>query len=54
MQRKASDALVRRLECITIDGKRGRGRPKKTWEEQIRKDLDELRLLEDLTWDRTS
>ena len=44
MQRKTKDALVRRVESITIDSKRGRGRPNKTYKEQIRKDLGELHL----------
>ena len=44
MQRKVSDAPVRIVDSITIDGKRGRERHKKIWEEQIMKDLSELYL----------
>lgn len=54
MQKKASDKPVRRGENITIDGKRGHGRPKKTSVEQIRKDLGDVYLSEDLTWDMSS
>lgn len=39
MQRKVSDGPERTVKSITIDGKRGRGIPKKMWEKPIRKDL---------------
>ncbi|XP_057540595.1 uncharacterized protein LOC130818440 [Amaranthus tricolor] len=52
--RKIFDALVRRVESIIVDGKRGRGRPKRTWDEQIRVDLQELNLSADLTRDRSN
>ena len=54
MQRKNFDAPVRRVESIIVDGKRNRGRPKRTWDEQIRVDLQELNLSADLTRDRSS
>ena len=54
VQEKARATPVRRVENITINGKRGRGRHKKTCEEQIRKDLGELQLLKDLACDRSS
>ena len=54
MQRKIVVAPMRRVESIIVEGKRGRGRPKRTWDEQIRVDLHELNLSEGLTRDRGS
>ncbi|XP_057532812.1 uncharacterized protein LOC130810692 [Amaranthus tricolor] len=54
VQRKTFDAPVRRVESIIVKGKRSRGRPKRTWDEQIRVDLQELNLSVDLTRDRSS
>ena len=51
MQRKTFDAPVRRVESIIVEGKRSRGRPRRTWDEQIRVDLHELNLSEGLTRD---
>ncbi|VFQ71742.1 unnamed protein product [Cuscuta campestris] len=50
VRRRDADAPVRRCERITVI--RGRGRPKKNWEELIRKDLGLLDLTEDMTLDR--
>ena len=51
--RRPSDAPVRRSDMIRIDGgKRGRGRPKRTWVETIRLDLAKLNLREDMSLDR--
>ena len=47
------DVPVRRGETINIpEGKRGRGRPKKSLDEVIREDLKIVGLTEDLTQDR--
>ena len=54
MQRKTHDAPVRRTECIIVEGKKNRGKPRRTWEEQIISDLHELHLSMDLTRDRAS
>ena len=54
VQRKPIEAPVRRIETIIVEGKRSRGRPKKTWVEQIKDDLSELHLSKDLTRDRNS
>ena len=54
VQRKTFDALVKRVESIIVEGKRSRGKPKRTWDEQIRTDLHELNLSADLTRDRSS
>ena len=45
---------VRSVENITIEGRRGRGRPKLTWDERIRRDLIDLNLSEDMVGDRNS
>ncbi|KAM1006091.1 hypothetical protein ACFX2I_002875 [Malus domestica] len=53
VQRRPTDALVRRCDYGTkIQGRRGRGRPRKTLEETLRKDLEYLDLTEDLTQNR--
>ncbi|PHT97617.1 hypothetical protein BC332_33453 [Capsicum chinense] len=50
---EGTDAPVRRCERLTLDGfRRGRGRPKKYWRELIRRDMEQLELIEDLTLDR--
>ena len=54
MQRKTFDASVKRIESIIVEGKRGRGRPRRTREEQLKIDLHELHLSKDLTRDRGS
>ena len=54
VQRKTYNASVRRIENIIVEGKRSRGRPRRTWEEQTKSDLHYLHLSEDLTRDRGS
>ena len=54
MQRKTFAAPMRRVESIIVEGKRSRGKPKRTWDEQIRVDLHDLNLFEGLTRDRGS
>ena len=47
------DAPVRRCEMINIpEGKRGRGRPNKSLDEEIREDLKVVGLTEDLAQER--
>ena len=47
------DAPVRRCERINIsEGRRGRGRPKKSLDEVIREDLKVVGLTEDMAQDR--
>ncbi|CAN6541821.1 unnamed protein product [Malus baccata var. baccata] len=51
--KKATDAPVRRCDYGTeVQGQRGRGRPRKTLEETLRKDLEYLVLTEDMTQNR--
>ena len=49
VRRRHPEAPVRRCESLSLgDGRRGRGRPKKSWKEVIRNDLTLLGLTEDL------
>ncbi|RXH84666.1 hypothetical protein DVH24_032950 [Malus domestica] len=51
--RRPTDAPVRRCDYGTeVQGQRGRGRPRKTLEETLRKDLEYLVLTEDMTQNR--
>ncbi|KAM1659569.1 hypothetical protein ACFX2K_002661 [Malus domestica] len=53
VQRRPTDAPVRRSDYGTeVQGLRGRGRPRKTLEETLRKDLEYLDLTEDMTQNR--
>ena len=54
VQRKTHYAPVRMIECIIVEDKRSQGRPRRTWEEQIKSDLRELHLSKNLTRDRGS
>ncbi|KAM1191811.1 hypothetical protein ACFX2G_012464 [Malus domestica] len=53
VQRMPTDAPVRRCDHGTkVQGRRGRGTPRKTLEETLRKDLEYLDLTEDMTQNR--
>ncbi|KAM1080085.1 hypothetical protein ACFX2B_014574 [Malus domestica] len=53
VQRRSTDTPVRRCDYGTeVQGRRGRGRPRKTLEETLRKGLDYLDLTEDMTQNR--
>ena len=54
VQRTSFDAPVRRDKSIIVEGKRSRGRPRRSWIEQIKADLHKLNLSMDLTRDRDS
>ena len=41
MQEKTFDVPERRVESIIVEGKKSRGRSKRTWDEQIKVDLNE-------------
>ncbi|KAM1280162.1 hypothetical protein ACFX15_020552 [Malus domestica] len=54
VQRRPTDAPIIRCDYGTeVQGRRGRGKPRKTLEETLRKDLEHLDLTEDMTQDRT-
>jgi len=53
VKRRSVDAPVRNCEMINIrEGKRGRGRPKKSLDEVIREDMKVIGLTQDLAQDR--
>jgi len=53
VKRRSVDAPVRRCERINIpEGRRGRGRPKKSLDEVIREDLKVVGLTEDMAQDK--
>ena len=54
VKRRQMTAPVRSVEELTVEGRRGRGRPKLSWDEQIRKDLLDLHLSEEMVDDRTT
>ncbi|KAE8733165.1 Malonyl-CoA decarboxylase family protein isoform 2 [Hibiscus syriacus] len=51
LRRQPSDA-VRRVELITVDGARKRGRSRRKWVDCLRSDLKDLALTDDMTSDR--
>ncbi|KAF3645205.1 putative pre-mRNA-processing factor 6-like [Capsicum annuum] len=53
VMRRGMDAPVRRCERLALEGfKRDRGRPKKLWREMIKRDMEQLQLIEDMILDR--
>ncbi|XP_022024313.1 uncharacterized protein LOC110924629 [Helianthus annuus] len=54
VKRRQTTELVRVVKTLTVKGRRSRGRPKLTWDEQIRQDLIGLLLSEDMVHDRSS
>ncbi|GJV01313.1 zinc knuckle CX2CX4HX4C containing protein [Tanacetum coccineum] len=49
---RPQSAPVRRVESLTVDEARRRGRPKLRWEDRLKTDLKEMLLSEDMTSDR--
>ena len=54
VRRRQTTEPVRVVETLSVEGRRSRGRPKLTWEEQIRQDLLGFHLSEDMVHDRCS
>ncbi|KAL6575540.1 hypothetical protein OROHE_000917 [Orobanche hederae] len=54
VRRRQTSAPTRRVESLVVVGGRRRGRPRRTWEEQLRLDLKALNLSEAMTVDRCS
>ncbi|KAL6574586.1 hypothetical protein OROMI_011871 [Orobanche minor] len=46
VRRRLASAPVRKVETISVEGMRRRGRPRRTWEEQLKLDLKALNLVE--------
>ncbi|GJW21742.1 hypothetical protein Tco_0032364 [Tanacetum coccineum] len=53
VKRRPQSAPVRRVEPLTVNGARRRGRPKLMWEDRLKTNLKELLLSEDMTFDRS-
>ena len=49
---KCNSAPVRRVEHISVRGKRKRGRPRRTWADQLSLDMGALNLTGDMTLDK--
>ena len=54
MRENKEEDIMRRIESIIVEGKRSRRKPRRTWEEYIKRDMHELQLSEDLTKDKGS
>nr|GEW41840.1 protein transport protein SEC24-like CEF [Tanacetum cinerariifolium] len=54
VKRRPQSAPIRRVESLTVDGARRRGRPKLRWEDRLKTDLKEMLLSEDMTYDRNA
>ena len=52
VRRRRTSASVRRVESILIGGKRKRGRPRRTWQDQLSLDVAALNLTCDMTLDK--
>ena len=52
MERMADENPVRQVLLVEVDGRRKRGRPRKTWQELVRTDLNQLNLQPGLAQDR--
>ncbi|GKB47902.1 hypothetical protein Tco_0898655 [Tanacetum coccineum] len=52
VRRRPQSAPVRRVKDLVVDGSRRRGRPKLRWVDRIKKDMKELLLSEDMTFNR--
>ncbi|GJS71296.1 hypothetical protein Tco_0704137 [Tanacetum coccineum] len=54
VKRRPQSTPVRRVESLTIDGARKRGKPKLRWEDRLKIELKELLLSKDMTFDRNA
>ncbi|GJX02554.1 hypothetical protein Tco_0186467 [Tanacetum coccineum] len=54
VKRRPQTAPVRRVEAMSVEGSRRRGRPKLRWEDRLKLDIKELILSEDMTSDRNA
>nr|GFC46458.1 pleiotropic drug resistance protein 1 [Tanacetum cinerariifolium] len=54
VKRRPQSAPVRRVESLTVDGARKRGRPKLRWEDRLKTDGKEMLLSVDMTSDRNA
>nr|GFC68189.1 putative cytochrome P450 [Tanacetum cinerariifolium] len=54
VKRIPQSALVRRVEAMVVERSRRRGRPKLRWEDRLKMDMKELRLSDDMIFDRNA
>ncbi|MFS7997302.1 putative RNA-directed DNA polymerase [Helianthus anomalus] len=54
VKRRQTTEPVRVVETLGVEGRRSRGRPKITWDERVRQDLQKLHLSESMVHDRSS
>nr|GEZ78486.1 hypothetical protein [Tanacetum cinerariifolium] len=54
VKRRPQSAPVRRVEAMVVEGWGKRSRPKLRWEDKLKMDMKELRLSEDMTFDRNA
>ncbi|GKD69888.1 retrovirus-related pol polyprotein LINE-1, partial [Tanacetum coccineum] len=54
VKRRPKTAPVRRIEAMLVEESRKRGRPKLRWEDRLKKNMKELLLSEDMTFDRNA
>ncbi|GJW29121.1 hypothetical protein Tco_0045996 [Tanacetum coccineum] len=50
---ESTEAPVRRVEALVVEGLRRMGRPKLRWEDRVKHDMKELLLSENMTYDRS-
>ena len=53
VQRRDADNVTRRVMNLAIPGTRRRGRPKKTWNQQLKDDMTAVGVTQDMALDRT-
>ena len=53
VQRRDADNVTRRVMNLAIPGTRRRGRPKKTWHQQLKDDMTDVGVTQDVALDRT-
>ena len=53
VQRRDADNVTRRVMNLAIPGTRRRGRPKKTWNQQLNDDMTAVGVTQDVALDRT-
>ncbi len=54
VERKKEDDGVKRAQNLVVDGRRPRGRPRKTWTDVVKSDMKERNMTRELAHDRTA
>ena len=53
MKRRTGEEVLGRIRDFEVDGRRPKGRPKKTWRASVQEDLARLNQLESEVYDRS-